>query len=73
MEAYLQEIVENQTKILERLASLEKKVIGLGHGCRRAFDQTKEVVNRLGEFQQHLGESLDEYGGVIEASTFDWT
>ena len=56
----------------QKIAVLEHKIISVGQACGRAFDQTKTVINSLKDATQNIGESLDEYGGVIEASTFDW-
>ena len=56
----------------QKMAVLEHKVISLGQACGRAFEQTKTVVNSLKDATENIGESLDEYGGVIEASSFDW-
>ena len=56
----------------KKLDDVERKIMKLGHACGTAFEQTKVVINALKEHTESIGESLDEYGGVIEASTFDW-
>ena len=56
----------------QKMGVIEHKVLALGQACGRAFEQTKTVVNCLKDATENIGESLDEYGGVIEASTFDW-
>jgi len=59
-------------QVQTRLQPLEEKVQKLGMGCKRAFEQTKIVINKLSEHQQIIGESLDTYGGVIEAATWNF-
>ena len=61
------------TKLERVILTLDKKVVALGQACGTAFNQTKVVINKLKEYQEELGESLDSYGGVIEASSFDWS
>ena len=67
------EKLENQSKnTTGRIEQLEKKVTALGRACGGAFQQTKVVINALKEKTEELGESFDEYGGIIQDSTFDW-
>ena len=61
------------TYVEDIVRELPIKMLQLGKGCREAFQQTKTVIIRLKEYQESLGESLDEYGGVISASSFDWS
>jgi archaellum component FlaC len=68
--------LETMDKRLEKIENavepLEDKVVNLGMACGKAFQQTKVVINALKDATENIGESLDEYGGVIEASSFDW-
>ena len=59
-------------KLAVRLDPLENKVEKLGGACKIAFEQTKVVINKLHQHQILIGESLDSYGGVIEASTWNF-
>ena len=65
-------VLELQTRLHADIFRVQEKVEKLGAGCKRAFEQTKIVINKLSEHQQIIGESLDSYGGVIEAATWNF-
>ena len=77
------EIIERFEKMLENLGRdikevkkmvtrIDDRLNKLGTGCKRAFEQTKVVIQKLHEHQQQIGESLDSYGGVIEQATWNY-
>ena len=56
--------------LFDRIDDLSNRVILLGKACGTAFNQTKEVVNKLAEATEETRMDLAEYGGVIEADSF---
>ena len=56
--------------LFDKVEFLEKTVVQLGQACGMAFNQTKEVVNKLAVGMEETREDLAEYGGVIEADSF---
>ena len=68
-------ITDMEDRLNTRIDKIEinilEKIKLLGNSCKQAFDQTKNVVNYLGERQVELNENLCEYGGVIESSTWN--
>ena len=67
---YLRNITAKITVLFDRIEDLSKRVILLGQACGTAFNQTKEVVNKLAEATEETRMDLAEYGGVIEADSF---
>ena len=67
---YLRNITAKMTVLFDRIEDLSKRVIGLGQACGMAFNQTKEVVNKLAEATEETRMDLATYGGVIEADSF---
>ena len=67
---YLRNITSKVSTLLEKIEFLEKTVIQLGQACGMAFNQTKEVVNKLAEVAEETREDLAMYGGTIEADSF---
>ena len=67
---YLRNITSKVSTLFEKIEFLEKTVVQLGQACGMAFNQTKEVVNKLAVGMEETREDLAEYGGVIEADSF---
>ena len=67
---YLRNITSKITVLFDRIEDLSKRVMALGQACGMAFNQTKEVVNKLAEATEETRMDLAEYGGVIEADSF---
>ena len=67
---YLRNITSKVSTLFEKIEFLEKTVVQLGKACGMAFNQTKEVVNKLAVGMEETREDLAEYGGVIEADSF---
>ena len=67
---YLRNITAKMTVLFDRMEDLSKRVILLGQACGTAFNQTKEVVNKLAEATEETRMDLAEYGGVIVAESF---
>ena len=67
---YLRNITSKVSTLFEKIEFLEKTVIQLGQACGMAFNQTKEVVNKLAEVTEETREDLAMYGGTIEADSF---
>ena len=67
---YLRNITAKMSVLFDRIEDLSKRVIGLGQACGTAFNQTKEVVNKLAEATEETRMDLAEYGGVIVADSF---
>ena len=67
---YLRNISSKVSTLFEKMEFLEKTVVQLGQACGMAFNQTKEVVNKLAEATEETRMDLAEYGGTIEASSF---
>ena len=67
---YLRNITSKVSTLFEKIEFLEKTVIQLGQACGMAFNQTKEVVNKLAEVAEETREDLAMYGGTIEADSF---
>ena len=67
---YLRNITSKITVLFDRIEDLSKRVMALGQACGMAFNQTKEVVNKLAEATEETRMDLAEYGGVIEAESF---
>ena len=67
---YLRNITSKVSTLFEKLETLENTVVHLGHACGIAFNQTKEVVNKLAEATEETREDLATYGGTIEADSF---
>ena len=67
---YLRNITAKMTVLFDRIEDLSKRVILLGQACGTAFNQTKEVVNKLAEATEETRMDLAEYGGVIVAESF---
>ena len=67
---YLRNITAKMTVLFDRIEDLSKRGFLLGQACGTAFNQTKEVVNKLAEATEETRMDLAEYGGVIEADSF---
>ena len=67
---YLRNITAKMSVLFDRIEDLSKRVILLGQACGTAFNQTKEVVNKLAEATEETRMDLAEYGGVIVAESF---
>ena len=67
---YLRNITSKVSTLFEKMDALEKKCVQLGQACGMAFNQTKEVVNKLAEATEETRMDLAEYGGTIEADSF---
>ena len=67
---YLRNITSKVSTLFEKIEFLEKTVVQLGQACGMAFNQTKEVVNKLAVGMEETREDLAQYGGVIEADSF---
>jgi hypothetical protein len=67
---YLRNITSKVSTLFEKMEFLEKTVLQLGQACGMAFNQTKEVVNKLAVGMEETREDLAEYGGIIEADSF---
>jgi len=67
---YLRNITSKVSTLFDKIAFLEKTVVQLGQACGMAFNQTKEVVNKLAEATEETRMDLAEYGGTIEADSF---
>ena len=67
---YLRNITSKVSTLFEKIEFLEKTVIQLGQACGMAFNQTKEVGNKLAEVAEETREDLAMYGGTIEADSF---
>ena len=67
---YLRNITSKISTLFNRIESLHERVDQLGKACGTAFNQTKEVVNKLAEATEDTRMDLAEYGGVIEADSF---
>ena len=67
---YLRNITAKMSVLFERIESLTERVNALGQACGTAFNQTKEVVQKLAEVTEETRMDLSEYGGTIEAASF---
>ena len=67
---YLRNITSKVSTLFEKMEFLEKTVVQLGQACGMAFNQTKEVVNKLAEATEETRMDLATYGGTIEADSF---
>ena len=67
---YLRNISSKVSTLFEKMEFLEKTVVQLGQACGMAFNQTKEVVNKLAVATEETRMDLAEYGGTIEADSF---
>ena len=67
---YLRNITSKVSTLFEKIEFLENTVVQLGKACGMAFNQTKEVVNKLAVGMEETREDLAEFGGVIEADSF---
>lgn len=67
---YLRNITAKMTVLFERMEALTKVTTALGVACGTAFNQTKEVVQKLAEVTEETRMDLSEYGGTIEAASF---
>jgi len=67
---YLRNITSKVSTLFEKMEFLEKTVLQLGQACGMAFNQTKEVVNKLAVGMEETREDLAEFGGIIEADSF---
>ena len=67
---YLRNITSKVSTLFEKIEFLEKTVVQLGQACGMAFNQTKEVVNKLAVGMEETREDLAEFGGIIEADSF---
>ena len=67
---YLRNITAKITVLFERMEALTNRVTALGVACGTAFNQTKEVVQKLAEVTEDTRMDLAEYGGTIEAASF---
>ena len=67
---YLRNITSKISTLFNRIESLHERVDQLGKACGTAFNQTKEVVNKLAEATEETRLDLEEYGGIIGDSTF---
>ena len=67
---YLRNITAKMTVLFERMEALTIRVTALGVACGTAFNQTKEVVQKLAEVTEDTRMDLAEYGGTIEAASF---
>ena len=66
---YLRNITSKISTLFDRIESLSQRVEKLGQACGTAFNQTKEVVNKLAEATEETRLDLAEYGGVIEGDS----
>lgn len=64
---YLSNKIDQIEKNQEELRRL---IVKFGQATGIAFNQTKEVVNKLAEATEETRMDLSEYGGVIEAESF---
>lgn len=66
--------IEGKVNFVEDVVrKLPIKMMQLGKGCQKAFEQTKEVINALKEHQENIGEALDTATGTLsEASVWGW-
>ena len=67
---YLRNITSKVSTLFEKMEFLERTVVQLGQACGIAFNQTKEVVNKLAEATEETRMDLAAYGGTIEAASF---
>ena len=67
---YLRNITSKVSTLFEKMEFLERTVVQLGQACGMAFNQTKEVVNKLAVATEETRMDLAEYGGTIEADSF---
>ena len=67
---YLRNITSKISTLFERIEALSDRVEKLGQACGQAFNQTKEVVNKLAEATEETRMDLAEYGGTIVADSF---
>ena len=67
---YLRNITAKITVLFDRIEALTARVNKLGEACGNAFNQTKEVVQKLAEATENTRMDLAEYGGTIEAVSF---
>ena len=75
---YLRNLAVWKERVGKQLETLQDSVIQLGQrvnslGCANseAFKQVKTVCERLANVTDETRENLDEYGGIITASTFN--
>ena len=67
---YLRNITSKISTLFDRIEALSDRVEKLGQACGQAFNQTKEVVNKLAEATEETRMDLAEYGGTIVADSF---
>ena len=67
---YLRNITAKMSVLFDRIEALTERVNALGQACGTAFNQTKEVVQKLAEVTEETRMDLSEYGGTIEAASF---
>ena len=67
-------MIEGKINFVEDIVrKLPIKMVQLGNGCKKAFEQTKQVINALKEHQENIGEALDTATGTLsEASVWGW-
>ena len=67
---YLRNLATKMIHLSENMDKLEKIMMSGFQATGMAFNQTKEVVNKLAQATEDTRNDLAEYGGVIEADSF---
>ena len=67
---YLRNLATKMIHLSEQMDKLESIIMSGFQATGRAFNQTKEVVNKLAQATEDTRNDLAEYGGVIEADSF---
>ena len=67
---YLRNLATKMIHLSEQMDKLENIMMSGFQATGRAFNQTKEVVNKLAQATEDTRNDLAEYGGVIEADSF---
>ena len=67
---YLRNLATKMINLSEKLDKLEKIMMSGFQATGTAFNQTKEVVNKLAQATEDTRDDLATYGGVIEADSF---
>ena len=67
---YLRNLATKMIHLSEQMDKLESIIMSGFQATGMAFNQTKEVVNKLAQATEDTRNDLAEYGGVIEADSF---
>ena len=67
---YLRNLATKMIHLSEQMDKLEKIMMSGFQATGRAFNQTKEVVNKLAQATEDTRNDLAVYGGTIEADSF---